>query len=49
LKLRVLRAFVVKNVFSLISYSFSLQRSGVAGRWSVYYGIPTPERGNDKR
>jgi len=29
------------------AYIFFLQRSSVAGRWSVYHCIPTPERGND--
>ncbi|MFI3120030.1 MAG: hypothetical protein QX203_08620 [Methylococcaceae bacterium] len=26
------------------AWEFSLQRSSVAGRWSVYHCIPTPER-----
>jgi|GEM_PF-4628585 len=30
------------------AWEFSLQRSSVAGRWSVYHRISTPERGNDK-
>jgi hypothetical protein len=29
------------------AWEFSSQRSSVAGRWSVYHCIPTPERGND--
>ncbi len=31
------------------AWEFSPQRSSVAGRWSVYHCIPTPERGNDDR
>ncbi len=31
------------------AWQFSPQRSSVAGRWSVYHCIPTPERGNDDR
>ena len=31
------------------AWEFSPQRSSVAGRWSVYHCVPTPERGNDAK